>query len=88
MSPTSDSFARADRLFEAALDLPPEERDAFLARVCADDSDLRSLLERLLAGAEGDPAQPLHSGGAIAGPLGADLRRQLETVGVRVEAFV
>ena len=36
-------------LFDAALDLEPPERGAFLDRACADDTDLRAELETLLA---------------------------------------
>jgi serine/threonine-protein kinase len=36
-------------LFDAALDLEPPERSAFLDRACADDTDLRAELETLLA---------------------------------------
>ncbi|HSJ06537.1 MAG TPA: serine/threonine-protein kinase, partial [Longimicrobiales bacterium] len=41
-------FRQADRLFEAALDLPAAERDGFLARECGSDPELRREVERLL----------------------------------------
>ncbi len=82
MSLPADSFERADSIFEAALDLPPEERPAFLAESCGDDQELHALLQRLLAGAEdeatdGDLTEPLLAGGAFRGLFGAALRREL-----------
>jgi serine/threonine-protein kinase len=65
----SDAFARADAVFDAALDLPPNERAAFLARECGDDTALRTAVDRLLAAHDqsndflGAPAA------AFAGPL-------------------
>lgn len=47
MIPETD--ARAAELFEAALDVAPEERAAFLARACGGDDRLRMRVERLLA---------------------------------------
>ena len=82
MSLPADSFERADAIFEAALDLPPEERPAFLAESCGDDPELHALLQRLLAGTEdertdGERTEPLLAGGAFLGPFGAALRREL-----------
>lgn len=51
-SPTDGHWRLADRLFDAALDLPPAERPSYLARACGGDHELRSLVERLLDGAE------------------------------------
>ena len=45
---------RADRLFEAALDLPEAERGAFLEKECAGDAELRALVDRLLCGVDTD----------------------------------
>ena len=82
MSLPADSFERADSIFEAALDLPPEERAVFVAESCGDDPELHALLQRLLAGAEDEPAggdltEPLLAGGAFRGLFGAALRREL-----------
>ncbi len=63
-----DRWERADRLFDAALDLPPEERTAFLDEECAGDPELRALVDRLL-GHAGTEAGALTPGGALAGPL-------------------
>ena len=36
---------RARELFDQALDLPPEERDAFLTAACEDDRDLIEVMQ-------------------------------------------
>jgi hypothetical protein len=41
-----DRFTRADRLFDAALDLTPAERPSFLDRECGDNEELRALVAR------------------------------------------
>ena len=38
----------AEEIFGAALDLPPEQRSAYLVRACRGSSDLRNLVEELL----------------------------------------
>ena len=47
-----DTWQRADRIFDAALDRPAVERAAFLDEACGGDGALRVLVERLLAEAE------------------------------------
>lgn len=53
MTPTNDPlwdrWPEVDRLFEAALDRAPEDRDAFLAGACGADLELLELLRSLLA---------------------------------------
>ena len=49
------------RLFEAALDLTPEERGAFLARECGSDAELRGVVENLLRLAQ-EPDTSTHVG--------------------------
>jgi tetratricopeptide (TPR) repeat protein len=44
-----ESWRRVEELFLAALDIPPEQRAAFLARECGPDSELRHEAESLLA---------------------------------------
>ena len=44
---TGERWKEIERLFEAALELPPEERAAFLDREC--ESDLRPEVEAMLA---------------------------------------
>jgi|CXWL01.1.fsa_nt_gi serine/threonine-protein kinase len=48
---TSESFRRIDELFERALELPSQDRAAFLATAC-DDPDLRRAVLELLAADE------------------------------------
>ena len=59
---TPERLREIERLFHEARERPPAERDAFLARACADDSTLRREVESLLA-------QP--AGGMIDAPVGA-----------------
>ncbi|HEY4011376.1 MAG TPA: bifunctional serine/threonine-protein kinase/formylglycine-generating enzyme family protein [Acidobacteriaceae bacterium] len=39
----------AEQIFGAALDLPPEQRSAYLVRACRESPELRTLVEQLLA---------------------------------------
>src|SRR5690349_12812741 len=43
---------REEEVFAAAMDLPPEQRDAYLAQSCAGDPALRQRIENLLAALE------------------------------------
>jgi serine/threonine-protein kinase len=47
-----ERWIEIDALFGEALDLPPEERGAFLDRACGADRDLREAVERLIAADE------------------------------------
>ncbi len=47
-----EQLERIDRIFHSALDLPPEQRDAFLDEACANDSDLRTEIESLISSHE------------------------------------
>ncbi|HEX4156340.1 MAG TPA: protein kinase [Acidobacteriaceae bacterium] len=38
----------AEQIFGAALDLPPEQRSAYLVRACGESTELRTLVEQLL----------------------------------------
>ncbi|HYG63748.1 MAG TPA: serine/threonine-protein kinase, partial [Thermoanaerobaculia bacterium] len=50
-----ERWRRIDGLFAEALELPPDERQGFLAAACAGDDELRSEVESLLAAdAEGE----------------------------------
>ena len=43
-----ERFREADALFDAALDLPPGERDEYVDRACEGDSELSTAVKRLL----------------------------------------
>jgi len=43
-----ERFREIDRILDTALDIPPNEREAFLARVCGDDVVLRDEVRALL----------------------------------------
>ena len=43
-----ERFREADALFDAALDLPPGEREAYVDRACEGDSELSTAVRRLL----------------------------------------
>jgi serine/threonine protein kinase len=58
-----DLWARADALFQEALELPSGERAAFVARACAKDEPLASAVRALLA-ADGS------AGGILDAPVG------------------
>ena len=49
-----DFWARADELFDAALDLPRDARTRFLEEVCRTEPDLRAQVERLLDFTDGE----------------------------------
>lgn len=57
-------WERIEPLFHEALELPPEQRETFLAQRCGDDVALRAELRSLLAAAEGP--SPLDAGPRLA----------------------
>lgn len=64
-------FDAADRLLQAALELPERERAAFLDRSCGADPELRALVGSLLVHAQRTATDGLATGGAFAGLAGA-----------------
>ena len=71
-SPDFADWERIEPLLDQALDLPPAERAAFLARACGDEPILRRRVARMLAAGE-DPESPLErSLASLAGPLLAE----------------
>ncbi|MCP3979631.1 MAG: serine/threonine protein kinase [bacterium] len=48
MAPDDRRWKRADEIFDAALDLPDEQRGSFVERECGGDSELRGQVVRLL----------------------------------------
>ena len=69
LSRSPGQFRQADAIFDAALDLEPEERAAFVERACEGNGPLRSLVLRLLRSFE-------RSGGFLAEPA-VDMARPL-----------
>ncbi|MEO8192863.1 MAG: serine/threonine-protein kinase [Gemmatimonadales bacterium] len=49
-----ERWKNADSILDAALDLPPDQRAAFIAGKCGDDNDLRAHLDSLLRVAKGE----------------------------------
>lgn len=45
---SNDRFRRLDAIFDMALDLPVDQRPAFLDQVCAEDPALCAEIQRLL----------------------------------------
>jgi serine/threonine protein kinase len=69
---TPERWSRIREIFGAALETPEPERPRFLDSACGDDTDLRSEVERMLAGAQEtswrSPAVPLSAAAAELGP--------------------
>jgi hypothetical protein len=55
-----DRWRQIEELFHAAVDVPVQQRDAFLTEHCGSDTQLRNELESLLANDYGD--SPLIAG--------------------------
>ena len=49
---SGDDWKRVDAIFDGALKLPPEERDAYLRDACGDDEELRGRVVSLLEAAQ------------------------------------
>ena len=43
-----NEFKRLEELFDTALELPPDERHAYLERACGHQTELLELVERML----------------------------------------
>lgn len=71
-----DRWNHADRLFNAALDLPQQQRASFLDEACGEDGELRQLLDRLLQGAD-QTEVTLTPGGSRKGALWGGLLDEL-----------
>ena len=59
MTADSDHFARLDALFQGAIELPSDQRRAWLDHECGEDTDLRAEVEALLAEDAGSDSQTL-----------------------------
>jgi hypothetical protein len=65
-----DLWRRAEELFHAALERPPEARRAFLDGACGEDSELRRQVEVLISKDE-------HAGSLLEKPVLADVAAAL-----------
>lgn len=68
---------RADRILDAALDMPPAQRMAYAAEKCVGDPELLRLVDRLLSFADDSQQDGLEPAGALTGPLGGALDQDL-----------
>ncbi|MEM1180790.1 MAG: serine/threonine-protein kinase [Acidobacteriota bacterium] len=80
---TSENWHRIEALFDQAVELPVDEREAFLRRECAGDDDLLDRVWRLVeSDSEATEAGP---GGALSGSLLARLSETEESDALPVE---
>jgi eukaryotic-like serine/threonine-protein kinase len=87
-APSSERWAAIAPVLDAALDLSPDRRPAFLSERCAADPGLRGDVERLLAAAEAVGTFLTESASVFASPLVARVARQeLLAPGDRVGAY-
>ena len=83
---TPERWQQVERLYHAALERAPAERAAFLDEVCADDADVRSEVDSLLAAAaRGDGFLEASALQVTARALASELPRL--TVGQRVGSY-
>src|SRR5688500_15706958 len=86
-------WAEVERVLDAALDLAPERRAAYVAGACAGDAALRADVERMLRSCDATPAYLEESAPDFAAPLlasaerGADAAADAETAGARVGPY-
>jgi len=74
-----DDRRTLDLLLEQTLDVPPEERPAFLDRVCAGRPHLRAQLDELLRLAASEASPPFPA--VLSGPLWRELADELQLAG-------
>jgi len=72
---SNDRMARADAVFGEALDLEPGDRAAFLDRACADDPDLRALVDKLIRLAESSTEEARWATGGGLAPFADAIER-------------
>src|SRR2546425_12089187 len=65
----AERFRRIDAMFDAALDLPPDEQKVYLDRTAGDDDELRGEVERLLQAHRQCDALFATSAAELAAPL-------------------
>jgi tRNA A-37 threonylcarbamoyl transferase component Bud32 len=74
-----ERWQRVEQLLDAALDLPPEKRSAFLDCACAGDADLLAEVERLLRAFQASEHFLGESAQEFAAPIVADLASRAES---------
>jgi eukaryotic-like serine/threonine-protein kinase len=67
--PSPEAFGRAYAIFDAALDLPLQQRARHIARECADDAELSAAVQRLLDAHEHAPDFLVQPAVELAAPL-------------------
>jgi tRNA A-37 threonylcarbamoyl transferase component Bud32/Flp pilus assembly protein TadD/TolB-like protein len=77
-SPSPGRWRQVELLLDAALDLPPEQRSAFLDSACVGDAALRAEVERLLRACAESEHFLLGSAEALAAPILASLASDLD----------
>src|SRR5688500_7722463 len=77
---STDRFRRADAIFDAALDVPDDEQTAYVARACANDTELRAEVLGLLRAS--------HSAGGVLDGAAAQMAAQLIGAGASPDAAV
>jgi serine/threonine protein kinase len=82
---TPERFARVDALFNAALDLSPAERSAFLEKECTGDPEL--LLEvRAMVEADGDPGATIDKA-MVSGAEAWAMATEQQAIGTRMGPY-
>jgi tRNA A-37 threonylcarbamoyl transferase component Bud32 len=74
---TPEQWARVKALFAEASAQPPGDRDAFVARACGGDAELRAEVASLLRAAEGSDSLPGARAAIVAAARAADVPRAI-----------
>ena len=84
---SEERWAQVEPLFDAALDLPPSERPAYLDEACSGDPALRATLDRLLDASDSDDGLLGRSAPAVFDSLLDGITAGSSLVGARVGPF-
>jgi eukaryotic-like serine/threonine-protein kinase len=88
---TSERWRQIKAVFQAALELPPLDRDAFFKKNCSGDPDLRREVESLISSSEQagsflePPAPEMAPGEAVSEPSDARVGRHIGSWAVRAK---
>ena len=87
-SASPERYREIDRIVDAALDLPPDERGSYLATACEHDTTLRADVDRLLRSCDAAAGFLERPAAEYAAPLVASVTATTQTVeGVRVGPY-